>query len=393
MNALEPVPLNRTESALMARNVDSQTARQLRKDGWTLERLKQRPPQELRELGLEDAVVDAILSGVRPSIPLETLISVLFKNRFVCCVCRDPKKSIVVHHISPWSESGDHSSSNLAVLCLDHHGEAHTTRELALTLNEQRLRRLKDKWETEVETLDRVAILDASQIDYDAWYYFNHKRLFELASEVGVAFTDLSMYRSAYGAGTVDEAGMLRPRLGRSSYMYSGLDTLAVYAYVREVVDYVLPYLRITNISDHLDRGTLPNLLVPGDFIFVQGAHSFASVLGQDRGPEQLCKGTRLANHVEVSYVFNRWEATSDSAWGLWLRGRQVVGSLIQVKNVGRLDGKLRIKGTVFAICAPLQGLKRRNYAPPPYLPSFERFDEDDCDLFDNYFGPDDDLD
>lgn len=298
----------------------------------------------------------------------------------------------MVHHISPWSVSRDHSSSNLAVLCLDHHGEAHTTRELALTLNEQKLRRLKDKWGTEVKTLDRVAILDASKIDYDAWYYFNHKRLFELASEVGVAFTDLSMFRSAYGARTVDKAGMLRPRAGHSIYMYSGPDIMTLYAYVREVVYHVLPCLRITNISDHLDRGTLPNLLAPGDFIFVQGAHSFASVLGQDRGPEQLYKGTRSANHVEVSYVFNRWEATSNSAWAVWLTGRQLVGSLIQVKNMGRLDGKFRIEGTVFAICSALQGLKRRNYAPPPYLPGFERYDEDDSDLFDNYFSSDDDL-
>lgn len=99
-----------------------------------------------------------------------------------------------------------------------------------------------------------------------------------------------------------------------------------------------------------------------------------------------------MANHVEVSYVFDRWEATSTSAWGLWLKGRQLVGSLIQVKYMERLDGKLRISGTVFAICSALQGLKRRDYAPPPYLPGFERFNENDSDLFKNYFGSNDDL-
>lgn len=69
MNALMPGPLNRTEAALLARNVDSQTASQLRKDGWTLGGLKQRSPQELRAFGLEDAAIDAILSGGPPADP------------------------------------------------------------------------------------------------------------------------------------------------------------------------------------------------------------------------------------------------------------------------------------------------------------------------------------
>ena len=77
---------------------------------------------------------------------------------------------------------------------------------------------------------------------------------------------------------------------------------------------HVIPRLQIINISDYLDRGTLRSLVVPGDFIFVQGAQFFSSTTEQAGGPEQLCTGTRLANHVKVGYVFDRWEATSISA-------------------------------------------------------------------------------
>ena len=101
--------MNRTEAALISRNVDQLTAERLRKAGWTLAKLKQCPPTQLNELGLDNASVDAILDGGRPPIPIDTLVSVLFANRFICCVCRNPRMSIVVHHISPWAKSRDHS--------------------------------------------------------------------------------------------------------------------------------------------------------------------------------------------------------------------------------------------------------------------------------------------
>src|SRR5690606_26802272 len=102
----------------------------LRKQGLTLAKLQLKQDQELELLGIDKERIKALRSGSRPEIPRAALIQVLLANRFTCCVCHDPDRSIVVHHIRPWSESHDHGESNLAVMCLEHHDKAHSVSSL-----------------------------------------------------------------------------------------------------------------------------------------------------------------------------------------------------------------------------------------------------------------------
>src|SRR5436309_1038721 len=125
---------NRTEIALITRGITSDKARQLREQGWTLSKLQASDNAALLALNLSDEVIKKIRADARPAIPPETLTKVLFSNRWVCCICGDPERPVIVHHIRPWATSCDHSAENLAVLCVQHHGEAHTTRGLEITL-------------------------------------------------------------------------------------------------------------------------------------------------------------------------------------------------------------------------------------------------------------------
>jgi len=128
-------------------------------------------------------------------------------------------------------------------------------------------------------------------------------------------------------------------------------------------MDEVLAHLRVNNISDHLEAGTLSTLLAAGDFIYVQGAFTFsrlskeASLLGS-----APTRGVRRANGVEVAFTFDRYEATSVSAWSVWLSGHHTAGALVHVRSVSRNGSKIKIEGTVFGICAALEGLKHRLY-------------------------------
>jgi hypothetical protein len=81
---------------------------------------------DLRALGLSDHMVQETLSGTRrPPIPFEDIAAVLIANRFMCCVCHDPDRPVIIHHINDWAESHDHSRSNLAALCLADRDKAH----------------------------------------------------------------------------------------------------------------------------------------------------------------------------------------------------------------------------------------------------------------------------
>lgn len=351
---------NRVELALIARGVDSALAEKLRKEKWTLAKLQSQAPEKLLELGIGEVAVPVILGSGRPPIPPEHFIRTLYDNRWVCCVCRDASRPIIVHHIKPWAESRDHSQANLAVLCSIHHGEAHSTHALELTLTPDRLKAAKATWEQEVSRLDPLAILQATQLISCQWWYFNHLRVFEIAEDLGVKVSELEGFQDALLTGACDAQGHLRPRKGP---LYVGYAlSHALKRYMSSMLEAAMGHASVRNISDDLDRGTLDRLIIEGDLVFVQGSYSFTN-LAPDGSGADLVRGRRRVNKVEVTFVFDRNEGTSGSARYEWLLRTRALGCLLRVNGL-RKDGKggVRIEATVLAIRSANQELKLRSY-------------------------------
>jgi hypothetical protein len=258
----------------------------------------------------------------------------------------------------------------------------HSPAGLSQTLTPRIVRSQKVRWEREVREFDARSILDASQFEYCGWCYFNHLRVFELAKALGVRLTDAEAFRGALSKRLIHSDGSLRARNSKTSYMYDGADGIYLYEYVKDIMSVVLERIHVLNLSDYLDRGSVTPLVAANDFIFVQGAHTFQSDKSARRGRGQTTKGRRSANGVEVRYVFDRWEATSCSCWVDWLRGRKSVGSLIRVRGVERINGKLVISGTILGIAHGLDILKTRDYSPHLgrwiWMNDVESDDEDD---------------
>jgi hypothetical protein len=355
-----------TEKGLVARGVDTDKARELAQDGWTIQKLKQTDRATLEAIGLNGEFIDRLFREARPPIPNDVLMSVLFSNRYQCCVCRDPKLSVIVHHIEEWADSRLHEIENLAVLCLHHHDQAHSKKTLSKNLDKKTLLAAKQKWEAEVKRFDAEAILAAMRLEYSSWNYINELRVFEIAKALQVDLVQLSKFPRALLAGVASSDGMPVPVDGkRLFYKYEGPAILERYFYVSSVLREVITRLPIVNVSDYLDKGVLGVALAPGDFIFVQGSHTFSPISRKKpgRGPGEVCEGVRRANEVEVRFIFDRWEASSSSAKNCWLVGTRNQGSLVQVKDLSREGGKLIIRGTVFGICSNLGDLKKRDYA------------------------------
>jgi hypothetical protein len=348
------------EKALLARGVDSGLALKLREDKWSLAKLQLLSPEKLMDLGISEAVVPVILGKGRPPIPPDRLVKTLYDNRWLCCVCRDNERPVVVHHIKPWAESRDHSQSNLAVLCSIHHGEAHSTHALELTLTADRLRALKATWEHEVSRLDPLAIFKATQLMSCQWWYFNHLRVIEIAKHVGVEVTHLRGFQGALRNGACDEEGYLCAREG---LLYVGqAPSLSLYRYMSDMLKAAMDHACVRNISDDLDRGTLGFLITRGDLVFVQGSYHFTDMPPNGSGADSV-RGRRRVNGVEISFVFDRNEGTSGSARTLWLLGTQALGCLLRVNKLQRdLKGILHIGATVLAIRSAHEELKSRTY-------------------------------
>lgn len=368
--------LNPTVAALMSRGLPDQLAARLHRDGQTLGRLKQAEDEALAGLGLSAAHVAAIRKGARADIPFEALAKVLWANRSTCCVCRQHGLAIIVHHMRPWARSRDHDPDNLAVLCLEHHAQAHRRGDLEQNLSQRRLRDSKAQWERAVSQLDAQAILSASRINHHHWWWFNHVRLFELAAAQGVDLTALPRFAAALARGKIDADGHLLDPGPDALYLYQGGASTGLYAYVRQVLEAVLTETAVYNISDDLDRGFLSQVVQPGDLIFVQGRHLFKQLDGRQVGPGQVSQVRRQANGVRVSYTVDRWEAISTSAWASWLRGAQAAASLARVVSIAREGDHLHLRCTGLACGFTLQGLANRSYAYRTW-PTTE-IDEDD---------------
>lgn len=344
----------------MARGVDSALARKLREEEWTLAKLQMQRPETLLDLGITETVVPVILGKGRPPIPPDVLIRTLYDNRWLCCVCRDAERPVIVHHIKPWAESRDHSPANLAVLCSIHHGEAHSTHALELTLTADRLKAEKAIWEQEVSRLDPLAIFKSTQLMSCQWWYFNHFRVFEIAQQVGVDVTQLDGFQRALRNAACDEEGYLCSRAG---VLYVGHAlSLSLYRYMTDMLRAIMEFACVRNISDDLDRGTLGFLVTPGDLVFIQGAYSFSNMPDDSSGAD-LVRGRRSVNNVEISFVFDRNEGTSGSARNNWLLGVQTLGCLLRVNSIQRnLRGALNVEATVLAIRSAHHELKERLY-------------------------------
>jgi hypothetical protein len=152
----------KTYDALMALSFDAETAYRLSEAGHTLNSLKTSDIRKLRSLNISEELIDIIVRQPRAPIPLETLNKVLFESRMTCCICRDNSLGIIIHHIDEYSDSRSHAEDNLVVLCLNHHGEAHTKRELQLNLTPERLRGIKKQWLKQVKEYDTREALSAN---------------------------------------------------------------------------------------------------------------------------------------------------------------------------------------------------------------------------------------
>lgn len=351
---------NPTELALLARGMDTRLAQVLRLAGWTLSKLQQCDVAALEALSIDQATIARLHKGRRPPIPPETLIQVLFASRWLCCVCREPIRPVVVHHIQPWTKSRDHSPANLAVLCTLHHGEAHSQRGLEVTLSAERLLAAKLAWESQAAQMDRLAIHQSTQVQACHWWYFNHLRLFELARTSGVEMQRLPGFAEASQHGLCAAAGVVElDERGRSPYNARSAHYL--YQYMVQMLSSVLEHTVPQNISDDLDRGTLPALITSGDIIYVKGRHFFSSIDTPDPR-EDLVRAHRSANKVDIRFVFNRHEGTSGSARALWLWGAQTLCSVLQVNRIERANTRYQIYATVLAIRSAHGELKSRKY-------------------------------
>jgi hypothetical protein len=329
------------EEMLLACGLDSGTAHTLSEASLTPSKLRNLRDAKLAALQLDSETISRIK---RPPIPSDTLFRVLENSRRTCCVCHTPGHSIIVHHIQEWEKSHSHDENNLAVLCLNDHGEAHTLRKLGQNLTPSAIKRHKHNWEHQVREANGRALVGLSRVQGANWDYVNHSRLFRLADQLGIDLRTMRAYATARSLRMISQHGEIndvrqwktgsRPR----PFLYHLGEGRHLYTYTSELLEAVIEKLGVIDVSVY-SREELRTALEDGMLVFFQGPVYFRRERrNRTEGIGQTRKAYTKTTALELDFSFDAWECTSTSSWGNRLSGRRVA-SIVGVVSGRQVRG------------------------------------------------------
>jgi 5-methylcytosine-specific restriction endonuclease McrA len=80
----------------------------------------------------------------RTPVPQDISAEILFLSDRTCCVCRDNRKKVQIHHID--ENHNNHEKNNLAVLCLECHNETQISGGFGRKLDAHQIRLYRNNW-------------------------------------------------------------------------------------------------------------------------------------------------------------------------------------------------------------------------------------------------------
>lgn len=351
-----------TLKALLARGFDTNIADKLIKQGYTLAKLQVLDELTLRDLGLTDDMIKVISEGSRSPIPNSTVIHLLYASKWTCCVCRDPSRGVVIHHIKEWCVSHDHSMDNLIVLCPLHHDEAHTHRSLTLNYTEERLKGLRDEWYQAVKLDDRKIILKIIADPEARWAYFNHARIFELLLIKNVVLKDFQEFSCLRENHLIDDRGvvMISGTPGKMCF-YNTQYGIYLRYYMHMLVNKLFQDIPFIDITDKFTKKELIALIREGTFIAFQAAFYFRNISKVNEGMGQQRMGYYHKQNIRIQFIIDPYECTSVSSYCTHLSGHKVATVLGLVTSLIQEGDELIITMSCMAIGAYMNIHDKRN--------------------------------
>lgn len=355
-----------TIDALVAREVDKVLASKLSGEGHTVKTLCLRTPDYLRQLGISEESLPYFHKERRPPIPEATITRLINSCRNTCCVCRNNRHGVVIHHIEAWAKCKSHEIANLILLCPNCHDQAHSTKELSQNLSPKRLIALKAAWIDEVKKYDKAIIEGKNQsgLQEAMWDYFNHNRILELSHTTSRA-TDFQTFFDK----------------GRDSkFVYSGtIRHASPYTYFVKRLSSLLDKFPYVVVDNRTTKREMLALVKNMELIVFTGSHYFKKMERTENGPGQTRKGYHRRKGILIEFLFDGWECTSVSAHGL-LSGQTIRTSVLMVRSIEICDARLRISGTCLAIgngVVPSESITP-NIALEHWEDEFESFESSD---------------
>lgn len=346
--------MNNTVKALIKRGIDSITAEEVYKKGYSLNKIKNTADIKLLNIGLTQKQIDLIKDESRPPIPEETVNQLLYESNFTCCICKDSSNGIIIHHINEWHISKSHDQENLVVLCPNHHDKAHSHSDLTLNLTKDRLIDFKAKWIEEVKHKTSLALKEKQKSNNNRYDYFNIKRLLELCRHYGISNNN-NTFNYLRDINILDKNGNI------NSYIYwktASKVTLCLfhpfecnylYLYMKELMDLLLECIEVKDLDTLWNKKTVSDFIHEGDFITFSGGVYLKNISKPD-GDDQPRLIYSKKREIKVESEINAFWATSSSSYSYLLKGHQSKTFIGQVLSISKNIFGINIKCSTLGI-------------------------------------------
>lgn len=344
--------MDQTQTALMAYGLDSTAAERLSKR-CTLSQLKQLDMDSLLSLGLPREAASRLLHPTRTPIPQKNVEEVLIRSAFTCCICHQPGLPVVIHHLDKWEHSHSHDPDNLAVLCLNHHGEAHTHHETSRNLTAQLIKAAREQWYAMVRQrqAETEQALENVQKYHGRWDYFNLSYIYSFMDEHKIRFC--SRYRDDLIAkGLLTESGTIcSDRLTKNaSHWLDFFDGIYLKRYIEEMVNAIISQMPVRYIRASQYSPDVQEHVRPGQLLLVDGRFFFKRMNRRTKGIGQTRRARCTVHHMKFTGEFDAWYCNSDSAHGSHLTGNKYATQLCLVRSVEPADGFDLIDCTIIGL-------------------------------------------
>ena len=346
--------MNKTISSLLSFGIDFELASQLYNKKYTVSKLKQCGKHELISLGISEKIADDILISDRPPIPEETVNKLLSASAFTCCICKREGLPIVIHHIEEWEKSRSHNIDNLAVLCLNHHGEAHTKHSLSKNLTPTLIKTAQQEWIQEVKERSNAefntAFANLKKYKH-RWDYFNIKYIYGLLLENNISFS------SKYVNYLMDKEYLDKNYIINSDkltcdsyYWIDFFDGNYIALFIEEILNAIINKIPIKYISNSLYSQEALNELKEGDVCLIDGDFYFKQLQKTTTGQGQFRRARCKINGIQFEGIFDAWFCNSSSAYCNHLTGRKHATQLCLIRNINNENEVTEISCTIIGL-------------------------------------------
>lgn len=291
-------------------------------------------------------------------IPTKLKSEILYKSANACAICSEHGDQI--HHIDKNNKNND--IDNLILLCLKHHGEAHTTRELSQNLTPKKLKEFRKKWYDEViKKRSNAASHNFQKFNSinAVWGYINHSRVLQTIPPQILEEIDQELFERLKSNNVIDTKGIpitSKKRALASSYIentiysnYQHLDSVSLHIFFSELVDEFVKSINLVHLeADNWNRTFIKNMIEPGSFIFLNRAHYFKRI--QETNENALVAVKCFAKKIKIKYQINTRNMYGTTSITCSFAGHKSCAALLQVKSIEDQDSERIIHCTPFAL-------------------------------------------